>query len=88
MKTDNSKIIYNLKIDDNDFNQIIRAFIVASNYIYSISPKKPTIGEESKKDQDLRRKNLKIAMELTKAMNNILFKYPHETIKNDNRTKN
>ena len=83
MNTDNSKIIYNLKIDDNDFNQIIRAFIVAANYIYSKSPKKPTIGKESKKDQDLRRKNLKIAMELTKAMNNILFKYPHKTIKND-----
>ena len=81
MTKENSKIIYNLKIDDDDFNQIIRAFIVASNYIYANSPKKPTIGKESKKAQDLRKKNFKIAMELTKAMNNILFKYPHETIK-------
>jgi len=81
MTKENSKIIYNLKIDDDDFNQIIRAFIVASNYIYSNSPKKPSIGKESKKAQDLRKKNFKIAMELTKAMNNILFKYPHETIK-------
>ena len=81
MTKENSKIIYNFKIDDDDFNQIIRAFIVASNYIYSNSPKKPTIGKESKKAQDLRKKNFKIAMELTKAMNNILFKYPHETIK-------
>jgi len=81
MTKENSKIIYNFKIDDDDFNQIIRAFIVASNYIYSNSPKKPTIGKESKKTQDLRKKNFKIAMELTKAMNNILFKYPHETIK-------
>tara|TARA_R100001163_G_C4918430_1_gene99676 strand:+ start:303 stop:551 length:249 start_codon:yes stop_codon:yes gene_type:complete len=81
MTKENSKIIYNLKIDDDDFNQIIRAFIVASNYIYSNSPKKPTIGKESKKAQDLRKKNFKIAMELNNAMNNILFKYPHETIK-------
>ena len=75
------KITYNLKIDDADFNQAIRAFVVASNYIYSNSPKKPTIGKESKKAQDLRKKNFKIAMELTKAMNNLLFKYPSEALK-------
>jgi hypothetical protein len=39
MTKENSTIIYNLKIDDDDFNQIIRAFIVASNYIYSNSPR-------------------------------------------------
>jgi len=72
------KITYNLKIDDADFNQAIRAFVVASNYIYSSSPKKPTIGKEKKEAKDLRTKKLRIAMELTKAMNNLLFKYPHE----------
>ena len=63
------KIIYNLKIDDADLNHAVRAFVVASNYIYSNAPKG---------DKNLRSKNLKIAMELTKAMNNLLFKYPHE----------
>jgi len=75
------KITYNLKIDDADFNQAIRAFVVASNYIYSSSPKKPTIGKEKKEAKDLRTKNLRIAMELTKAMNNLLFKYPSEVLK-------
>ena len=62
------KVTYNLKIDGDDLNHAVRAFVVAANYIYSSSPKKPTIGK------DLRNKNTKIAMELTKAMNNILFK--------------
>ena len=68
------KITYNLKIDGADLNHAVRAFVVAANYISSNSPKKPTIGKESKKQKDLRNKNTKIAMELTKAMNNILFK--------------
>tara|TARA_R100001440_G_scaffold75326_2_gene102283 strand:- start:543 stop:773 length:231 start_codon:yes stop_codon:yes gene_type:complete len=72
------KITYNLKIDDADFNHAVRAFVVASNYILSNSPKKPTIGKECTKAKDLRKKNLKIAMELTKAMNNLLFKYPYD----------
>ncbi len=76
------KITYNLKIDDADYNQAIRAFVVASNYICSSTPQKPTIGKESKKLKDLRKKNIKIAMELTKAMNNLLFKYPLETLQN------
>tara|TARA_Y100000114_G_scaffold67847_1_gene62179 strand:+ start:480 stop:692 length:213 start_codon:yes stop_codon:yes gene_type:complete len=66
------KITYNLKIDDADFNQAIRAFVVASNYIYSNAPRG---------DKNLKSKNLKIAMELTKAMNNLLFKYPSEVLK-------
>ena len=68
------KITYNLKIDGDDLNHAVRAFVVAANYISSSTPQKPTIGKESKKDKDLRNKNTKIAMELTKAMNNILFK--------------
>ena len=79
------KIIYNLKIDSDELNHAVRAFIVASNYIYSNSPKKPTIGEESKKSKDLRKKNLRIAMELTRAMNNLLFKLS-TTTKNFNLT--
>ena len=72
------KIIYNLKIDDADLNHAVRAFVVASNYILSNSPKKPTIGKELKKAKDLRKKNERIAMELTKAMNTLLFKLPTE----------
>ena len=68
------KITYTLKIDGADLNHAVRAFVVAANYISSITPQKPTIGKESKKQKDLRNKNTKIAMELTKAMNNILFK--------------
>ena len=74
----NKKITYNLKINDADFNHAIRAFIVASNYICSNTPQKPTIGKEPKKLKDLRKKNMRIAMELTKAMNNLLFKYPYD----------
>ena len=74
---------YKIKVKDEDYRQIIKAFIIASNYIWSNSPKKPTIGKESKKNQDLRKKNLKIAMELTKAMNNILFKFPQEVVKEE-----
>ena len=77
------KTFYKIKIKDEDYRQIIKAFIIASNYIWSNSPKKPTIGKESKKNQDLRKKNLKIAMELTKAMNNILFKFPQEVVKEE-----
>lgn len=68
------KITYNLTIDGADLNHAVRAFVVASNYICSSTPKKPTIGKESRKLKDLRKKNTKIAMELTKAMNNLLFK--------------
>ena len=72
------KITYNLKIDDADPNHAVRAFIVASNYICSNTPPKPTIGKEPRKLKDLRKKNMRIAMELTKAMNNLLFKYPYD----------
>ena len=41
------KIIYNLKIDDADLNHAVRTFVVASNYILSNSPKKPTISPSS-----------------------------------------
>jgi len=77
------KTSYKITIDDDDYKQIVRAFIVASNYLVSSTPQKPTIGKEQKKLKDLRLKNMKIAMELTKAMNNILFKYPYETLEND-----
>ena len=72
------KITYNLKIDDADFNQAIRAFIVASNYIISSSPQKPNTKKGPRNSKDFRTKNMKIAMELTKAMNNLLFKLPTE----------
>ena len=83
MTKTNPKTLYQLKIDDDDFKQIIRAFIVASNYLVSMTPQKPNTKKGPRDTKDFRTKNMKIAMELTKAMNNILFKYPHESLKND-----
>ena len=33
MTKENSKIIYNLKIDDDDFNQIIKGFKLVNDYL-------------------------------------------------------
>jgi len=74
----NKKIIYNLKIDDADLNHAVRAFVVAANYILSSSPQKPNTKKGPRNSKDFRTKNMKIAMELTKAMNNLLFKLPTE----------
>ncbi len=48
--------------------------MVASNYIYSSSTKKPTIRKRIQKSTRFKKvKIFKIAMELTKAMNNFTF---------------